>query len=164
MVEMPEFKSLSSRDLLDLHSRLTDELRDRGVIRSANNLTGDLAEYLFCKAFGWTLAGNSHPAADATGTDGLLYQIKARRITKRNPSRQAGAMRALDKGGFHMLAGVLFDARFSVIRAAIVPHALVLSNSIYVPHTNSWKFHLRDAVWTWQGVIDATEALRAIKL
>ncbi len=41
-------------ELLLLHSKVADELRDRRITRSSNNPTGDLAEYLFCKAFGWT--------------------------------------------------------------------------------------------------------------
>lgn len=56
---------LTPAQLLALHAKLGDELRDRGITRSSNNPTGDLAEYLFCKAFGWTQAGNSHANVDA---------------------------------------------------------------------------------------------------
>ena len=35
-----------------------EELRAREVVRSANNPTGDLAEYLFCVAFKWKQEGN----------------------------------------------------------------------------------------------------------
>lgn len=38
----------------------------RGVIRSANNPTGDLAEHLFCKAFGWKQAGDFQAIVDAS--------------------------------------------------------------------------------------------------
>jgi hypothetical protein len=54
---------------LALHARVADELRARGVTRSSNNPTNDLAEYIFCKAFGWTQAGNSSPNVDAIGLD-----------------------------------------------------------------------------------------------
>ena len=53
MIELPQ---LSSRELLALHANVADELRARGISRSANNPTGDLAEYLFCKAFNWVRA------------------------------------------------------------------------------------------------------------
>jgi hypothetical protein len=43
---------LTVPQLLVLHTQIYDELRKRGILRSANNPTGDLSEYLFCKAFG----------------------------------------------------------------------------------------------------------------
>ena len=152
----------SPAELLALHAKITDELRERGVIRSANNPTGDLAEYLFCKAFGWDRSGPSHPSADATGNDGTLYQIKARRMTQRNTSRQLGALRGLPDGGFHVLAGVLFAPDYLVQRAAMIPHELVLKLAKYRKHTNCWIFFLPEVAWTWPGVRDVTEALRAV--
>ena len=102
-------------------------------------------EYLFCRAFGWKQSGNSHPNADTTGADGkTLYQIKGRRWTPHNKSRQLGALRGLPDGGFHFLAAVLLKPDYSVDRAAIVPRALVLANAKHVEWTNSWKFMLRD--------------------
>ena len=159
---MIEIKHLTPTELLALHSMVAEELRERGVVRSANNPTADLAEYLFCRAFGWAQAGNSHPSADATSEDGTLYQIKGRRITRHNPSRQLSAMRRLPDGGFHFLAAVLFGPDYSIQRAAIIPHMLVLENSRYIQHTNSWNFLLRDVVWMWPGVEDATDRLRAV--
>lgn len=74
---MEELSKLSSKELLTLHGKIADELRARGITRSANNPTGDLAEYLFRTAFGWTRAGNSHPNGDAIGDDGLRFQIRS---------------------------------------------------------------------------------------
>src|SRR5689334_8067245 len=110
----------SPGELLALHSSVSAELRRRGVVRSANNPTGDLAEYLFCKAYGWEQAGPSHPAADATAKDGKLYQIKGRRWTRAKPSRQLGALRDLPHGGFDYLAAVLFTNEYTVQRAIII--------------------------------------------
>jgi hypothetical protein len=62
--------------LLALHAQVSDELRVRGITRSSNNPAGDLAEYLFCKAFGWTQADNSKANIDAIAPDGTRYQIK----------------------------------------------------------------------------------------
>jgi len=160
---MNDLKRLTPTELLKLHARVSEELRERGVVRSSNNPTGDLAEYLFCRAFGWKQAGNSHPNADATGPDGTtLYQIKGRRWTQHNKSRQLGALRGLPNGGFHYLAAVLLAPDYSVDRAAIIPHATVCANSVFVSRTNSWKFMLRDAVWTWPDVEDVTAQLRAV--
>jgi len=148
-------------DLLRLHAGIADELRRRDLVRSSNNPAGDYAEYLFCRAFGWTQAEKSARAADARCAAGKLYQIKSRRPTIRNPSRQLSAMRGLDAGGFDYLAGILFNEDYSVKRAAIVPHTLVLANATFVEYTKSWKFYLRDAVWTWPQVEDVTDNLRA---
>ncbi len=156
-------KRLAPAELLKLHAQVSEKLRERGVVRSSNNPTGDLAEYLFCRAFGWKQAGNSHPNADASGPDGTtLYQIKGRRWTPHNKSRQLGALRGLPDGGFHFLAAVLFAPDYSADRAAIVPQATLQTNSVFVSHTNSWKFKLRDAVWTWPDVWDVTVELRAV--
>src|ERR1044071_7661406 len=100
---------LNARQLLALHAKLDDELRARGITRSANNPTGDLAEYLFSKAFGWNQVGNSHANVDAVGSDGTRYQIKGRRITRYNNSRQLSAIRDLDGGHFDFLAVVRFN-------------------------------------------------------
>jgi hypothetical protein len=160
---MQELKHLTPNELLKLHAQVSEELRERGVVRSSNNPTGDLAEYLFCRAFGWEQAGNSHPNADATGADGkTLYQIKGRRWTPHNKSRQLGALCGLPDRGFHFLAAVLFAPDYTVDRAAIIPHVLVYENSTRVDYTNSWKFMLRDVVWTWPDVQDVTDQLRKV--
>lgn len=90
---MSDTQNLTPRELLALHARIMDELRARGITRSSNNPTGDLAEYLFCRAFGWKQAGNSNPSLDATGPDGTRYQIKGRRLTQDNGSRQLSAIK-----------------------------------------------------------------------
>ena len=100
-----DIRHLTPTELLALHAEVAEELRERGVVRSSNNPTGDLAEYLFCRAFDWAQADNSHPSADATGEDGTLYQIKGRRWTRHNKSRQLGALRGLSNGGFDFLCG-----------------------------------------------------------
>ena len=148
--------------LLALHAKLCDELQSRGITRSANNPTGDLAEYLFCKAFGWTQAGNSHANVDAVDSGGFRYQIKGRRITRRNKSRQLSAIRDLVGGHFHFLAGVLFNEDYTVLRAGLIPHAVALDRATFVEHTNSHKFLLRDDIWNAPGVRDVTAELRKV--
>jgi hypothetical protein len=161
---MQKLQELSVSKLLQLHAQIGEELRTRGVARSANNPTGDLAEYLFCRAFGWKQAPNSERGFDATGPDGTLYQIKGRRIHQRNKSRQLSAIRDLEKKPFDILAGVLFDDDYTVLKAALIPRAIVENQSTYVTRTNSHKFMLRDGVWDEQSVIDVTQELRAVNL
>ena len=115
--------SLSVAELLKLHSQVSEELRDRGVTRSSNNPVGDLAETLFCRALGWAQAPNSEKGFDATGPDGTRYQIKSRRIVRRNTSRQLSAIRNLQDGTFDVLAGILFNKIYEVTRVALIPHS-----------------------------------------
>jgi hypothetical protein len=153
---------LTAAQLLALHARLCEELRDRGVTRSSNNPTGDLAEYLFCKAFTWTQAGNSSANVDAVAPDGTRYQIKGRRLTRHNKSRQLSAIRDMQGAHFDYLAGVLFDEDYSVQRAALIPHSVAMSHATFVERTNSHKFMLRDDIWKADGVRDVTQQLRAV--
>ena len=161
---MKDLTQLSPAALLALHAKISEELRKRGITRSSNNPVGDLAEHLFCKAFGWDQASNSNANLDAIGPDGKTYQIKGRRITHHNNSRQLSAIRELKGKNFDFLAGVLFEEDYSILRAAIIPHAIVMANSTYVERTNSHRFLLRDEIWEEHGVKDVTNQLRSITL
>lgn len=147
------------RDLLLLYSQIMDELRSREVVRTSNSPVGDYGELLFAKAFGWRLEGNSAAGHDATDKEGVRYQIKARRLTAANGSRQLSAIRRLNDETFDHLAAVLFDANFKVLRAIIIPHSLVASRARRREHTNSWLFMLDDRVWLAPGVRDVTAEL-----
>ncbi|QGY03599.1 hypothetical protein MMSR116_18175 [Methylobacterium mesophilicum SR1.6/6] len=52
-------KARKVNELLELHGAVIEELRERKIVRSANGPIGDYAEFLFAKAFGWTLVNNS---------------------------------------------------------------------------------------------------------
>jgi hypothetical protein len=152
--------TLATGDLLKLSVDILEELRDRDIVRSANNPTGDYAEYLFCRAFGWTQEPNSKAGYDAIDARGNRIQIKARRPHRRNPSRQLSGIRNIEARPFDLLAGILFAEDFTVARAALVPFDLVRAHARRSDHTNSALFYLRDDVWTWDGVRDVTETLR----
>lgn len=158
---MDDLRNKSISELLVLHASIMEELRARDVLRSANNPTGDLAEYLFCKAFGWTQAPKSAKAFDAIDIDGKRYQIKGNRLDQPNKSRQMSAIR--DLNGFDVLAGVLFDWNYKVIRAALIPLNVVRDRSTFTAHTNSYRFLLRDDVWDDIGVEDMTVQLRKVQ-
>lgn len=160
---MIELNTIAAKDLLNLHARISDELRTRGVTRSANT-TGDLAEHLFCRAFGWKQMADAAKGLDATDEGGRRYQIKACRLSRGNPQRQLRALRGLKDVSFDHLAAVLFESDYSIIRAAIVPHALVLQFAKNDAHQNSSRFYLRDGIWTVPGVRDVTAELRAVEL
>jgi hypothetical protein len=153
-------KAQTTAELLKSYGALLDELRRRGIVRSSNNPLSDYAELLFCTAFGWRRTDNSAAGHDAVDeSTGATYQIKARRLTAHNTSRQLSAIRNIEAKPFDFLAGVLVDAEFQVVRAAVVPLAVVRERSARVEHTNSWRFLLRDDVWLAPGVIDVTARL-----
>jgi len=158
------FHSMSTAEILKCHVDLMEELRNRDILRSANNPTGDLAEYLFCRAFGWEQAANSKAGYDATDDAGIRYQIKGRRVHRRNSSRQLSALRKLTANPFDVLAAVLFDDDYNVTRAALIPHQFVASQARYREHTNSHLFLLRDTVWNEKTVIDVTSELQKVIL
>lgn len=159
--DAPDLSKLTVPQLLKLHGSVLDELRRREIIRSSNNPASDYAELLFCRAFGWQREGNSASGHDATDGKGRRYQIKARRLTAHNTSRQMSAIRKLPERPFDALAGILFDTDYAVLRAAVIPVDVVIARSARVEHTNSWKFLLRDEVWTLAGVEDVTPRLQA---
>lgn len=126
-------------------------------MRSTNSPVADLAERLAAKLLGGTLAPKSQSSYDVIlSKDGIetTYQVKARRVTPHNGSRQLGALRGMDEKRFDYLVGMLFDEAYSPVKAAVIPWEIVKAHSTYIPHTNSWRFLLRDGVWGLRGVLD----------
>lgn len=158
----PLVTAAATSDLMRLYADILEELRERGVTRTANGPVGDYGELLFARAFGWTLASNNAGHHDAVDAKQVRYQIKARRVGKGPGSRQLGALRRLPEAHFDVLAAVLFGRDMQVLRAALIPYATVSTRARRVEHTNSWRFILSDDLWHESGVQDATDALRAV--
>jgi hypothetical protein len=147
--------------LLRQYAETIDALRLTGVVRTKNNPVADYAEWLVARALGLELVPKSATGHDAIGPDGRRYEVKARRITRDNGSRQLSAIRKLDEEHFDWLVGVLFERDFSVLRAAKIPRKVVCAHVTFSAHTNASKFLLRDQVWMCDGVEDVTDAVRA---
>jgi hypothetical protein len=160
---IPDIRSLSDRELLTLFGGVLEELRGRGTIRSTNNPVADYAEGLCAKGLDLTLATKSTRGYDGIDAYGRRIEIKARRVTPHNSSRQLSAIRGLDDRHFDLLAGVLFDQDFGLVKACLMPYEVVISHSTYVSHSNSWRFLLRDGVWSLPGVMDITHQLRQVQ-
>ncbi len=152
---------VSAGELLALQANILNELRRRRVIRSTNNPAADYAEHLVATALGLKVAGKSNAGYDAVDSNGNRYQIKSRRITKHNKSRQLSFMRGLEDGRqpFDYLVGVLLEEDFSILRACVIPFEVVKQHSTYVAHVNGWRFVLHDNVWALAGVKDITGIL-----
>jgi hypothetical protein len=61
-----------------------------------------------------------------------------------------------------VLAGVLLDASFNVLRAALIPSEVVRDGSKFTQHTNSHRFLLRDDIWNVADVRDVTAELQNV--
>jgi hypothetical protein len=149
-------------ELLGTYARVLDELRLNGVVRSSNNPVGDYAEYLFCRAFNWELSSKSSKGYDASDIKGYRYQIKGRRLTPQNQSRQLSAIRDIKKRLFDYLAAVLFEANFTVRRAAIIPFGVVRRKAMPDRHVHAVRFLLVDGLWDHPRVRDVTGELRRV--
>ena len=137
---------LSSRDLLALHAQIGEVLRERKILRSSNNQTGDLAEHLFCIARGLQPTDNSYRGVDVISPEGTRYQIKGRRCKDQDKLRQLSAIRNLDDAQFHFLVGIIFSLEYKVQKAALIPFAAVKALVRPDRHTNSHRFLLKDDV------------------
>lgn len=159
----PVLAAATTPELLRLYGGILSELRQRGVSRSENSPVGDHAEHLAARAFGLTLVSNSSIGYDGVDAAGTRYQVKGRRITRWNPSRQLSALRGL-RGAtdpFDMLLGILFDAEMAVARAALIPISVVRPRAAWQEHVHGSRFMLTDAVWALPEVADVTESIRA---
>ena len=161
---MINLTSPSNRELLKLYTELLTELRSRGIVRTSNGPGADVAEGLVAKALSLTLNAASTAGYDGIDPNGRKIEVKCRRLTRHNDSRQLSAIRNLESAHFDFLAGVLFNEDFSVMKAALIPFQVVKDQAVFVKHTNGWKFVLRDSIWTLPGVEDITSRLKAAEI
>jgi hypothetical protein len=131
----------SDEEVAKTWARAMRELRVRGLVRTANTPVGDYAERICCDRFGLQRMGFSEKSVDAIGPDGTRYQIKARRLTPENLSRQLGAIRDLDKDPFDVLLAVYFDENLDLQEIWSVPQAVV-KEAEFIARTNSTRFVL----------------------
>lgn len=151
--------SLSVLELLSLHSEILTELRSRDVIRTKNNPVGDYAEWLVSEALGMTLLSNSSAGADAIDYDGLKVQIKARRVTPDNPSRQLSALRNYEAADFDYLIAVIFDEDYNVLDGYKIPHEVIRDYARHSDHVNARIINLKGAILADPRVTSIKESL-----
>lgn len=151
--------SLSNLELLSLHSKILTVLRSREVIRTKNNPVGDYAEWLVSKALGMTLLCNSSAGADAIDADGMKVQIKARRVTLDNPSRQLSALRNYEAADFDYLIAVIFDENYNILDSYKIPHEVIRDYARHSVHVNAHIINLKGAILTDPRVMSIKENL-----
>jgi hypothetical protein len=156
-----DLTKLRAVDLLALYDGVLCQLLQRGLVRSTNNPVADYAESLVAQALRLQLVTKSTPGYDAIGSDGTKYEIKARRATPANGSRQLSVLRGLRDHHFDYLVGVLFAPDFQVLRGCVISVQTVEALASYRKHVNGWVLHLRDNVWHRSDVRDVTAELIA---
>jgi hypothetical protein len=154
--------NLTIPELLNLQASAIEELRARGIVRTSNNPLGDYTEWLVSKALGLELTANSAAGHDAVSPVGIRFQIKGRRVTPKNPSRQLSAVRNLSSNNFDHLVAVIFNESYEVIEAVSIPHIVVSEYGAYRSHINGHILHIRgklledERVKNLRNEIDAT--------
>ena len=141
-----DLRGLSIKELLQYQSSIIDELKRRKVVRTKNNPLGDYAEWLVAKGLGLELAANSSAGYDGTDSEGVKVQVKGRRITPENNSRQLSAIRKYDEKDFDQLAAIIFDQDYEIIEALLIPHEIVGEYASYRKHVNAHILNLRGPI------------------
>ena len=152
---------LSAGELLKLYADVLDQLKRKGVTRSLNNPVADYSEWLTAQAFGLTLQPKSQAGFDATDSEGIRYQIKGRRLTPSNSSRQLSPIRNLDKIGFNYLIGILFRSDFTVLEGYKIPQHVVAGYARFSRHVNGHILLLKGPILSTPGVERVDEQLIA---
>ena len=142
-------------ELLQLQAKATQELKRRNIVRTNNNPLGDYTEWLVSQMMNIDLAKNSTAGYDAISDAGVTFQIKGRRITPSNPSRQLSAIRNYGAKDFDWLIAVIFNEDFKVINAYLVPHEVI---GEYYPH----REHVNALVVVMSGAIIKDERVMEI--
>jgi hypothetical protein len=159
MPASPNLNSLTNIELLQLHASIINELKNRQVIRTKNNQIGDCTEWLVAKGLALELANNSVAGYDGIDKHGSKIQIKGRRVTPDNKSRQLSAIRNLDLEDFDFLVGVVFDEHYGIIDAVIMPHEVVHGYASYRKHTNAHILQLKGRIMEDSRVKDISALL-----
>lgn len=141
-----DFSKLTGPELLAVYSELMEELRRRNIIRTSNNPVADYAEKVAVERLRLRQVGKEEKGVDAVDAQGYRYQIKGRRITKRNSSRQLSVIRNLSERLFDYLIAVIFDDSFKVKEIWKIPYEFVKEHSRHSAHQNGHIFYAKPKI------------------
>lgn len=137
------FAALDDDQVARVWARSMREMRDRGLIRSWNNPVADYAERLVAVRLNLELAPPVAQGYDALDSSGRRYQIKSRRLTTQNKSRQLGAIRKLEQQEFDDLIAVVFNEDLVAEEMWRIPHAVVVDFAKWVPTLNGHRIWVK---------------------
>lgn len=143
MLKRAELRAMEAAELLALYAELIEELRDRELVRTSNNPVADYAEKVAVERLNLSRAHKEEKGYDATDGKHRRYQVKGRRITRHNRSRQLSVIRNLDERPFDYLVAVVFDESFRVAEMWEIPYEFVKKYSKWSAHQNGHIFHAK---------------------
>ena len=121
-----QFNKIPIMKLLGFYSGVMEALRTKKVLRSSNNPVADYGEFYVAKKLRLELAPKSNKAYDAFDkSTSVRFQIKSRRITQWNTSRQLGVIRNLFKSEFDFLVAIIFNESFRPIEMYKIPRNII---------------------------------------
>lgn len=135
---------MSDDEIAKTWARCMRMLRVRDLVRTANTPVGDYAERICCDRFKLERKGFAEKSIDAVDAKGIRYQIKGRRLTPENRSRQLSPIRDIEKNPFDVLLAVFFNEDLDVQEIWSIPCEVVKEAS-FVARTNSTRFVLTRA-------------------
>lgn len=135
---------MSDDEIAKTWARCMRMLRVRDLVRTANTPMGDYAERICCDRFKLERKGFAEKSIDAVDAKGIRYQIKGRRLTPENRSRQLSPIRDIEKNPFDVLLAVFFNEDLDVQEIWSIPCEVVKEAS-FVARTNSTRFVLTQA-------------------
>lgn len=141
-----DLAELDDQAVIRLWGNAMRELRRRDLIRSSNNPVADLAERAAADHLKLTLQPKSNRGYDAVDEAGQRYEIKSRRVTAANRSRQLGQLRNLEQRPFDYLVAVIYDEEVQLTELWKVPVDHVLACSTYRQHVNAHVAHAKGAL------------------
>jgi len=173
MSKLGDLKSLGSLELLRMHAAILGALKEKQILRTTNTPTGDYAEWLVARwmeevgridATGGGLVTNSHKGYDIIDREKMRYQVKGRRLTSQNQSRELGVVRDLNDDNFDYLIAVVFEEDWDVKVAAQIPVEILRSMSNPIKsRINGHKFCLSDKLLEAVGVTLITGGIRGVQ-
>lgn len=153
MKHASEMNKIHLEDLLKTYSEIITELRRRNVVRSSNNLTSDYGEFIAARFMKLELSKNSNKGYDAIDKKGIRYQIKSRRVTRFNKSKQLGVIRNIKSNPFDFLVVVIFEEDFSIKEIWKIPLSNVIKHSRFSKHQNGNIAILNKSLITSKGTL-----------
>jgi len=136
-----ELDRFDDAGLLGLWAQVTDELRARGIVRSANNPIADRAERIVADLYGVEPEVRSTAGYDLISKDKERIQVKAVRLTQ--PGRSSlSAIRNLEAGEFDVLIVVVFERDLSVKEIWRFPRSAVEDHARWSAHVNAHRLSM----------------------
>lgn len=148
-----EIKTKSDKDLFHTYAEIINEMKYRNLIRTNNNPVSGYAEKIVAQELGLKLERPSHIGYDGKDNNGIRYQIKSRKITPKNKSRQLGVIRNYKEHDFDFVVAVIFNEFFEVIEMWKIPWDVIEDHSKYSTHQHGRILHCKGALLDEPSVI-----------